>query len=147
MFFFLLRALRQLTNEYLVGMVLMAGVTPLATAAGRAASELKAAVMQFVHKRSSWRTGDERVDGVPASPLIGDEWVDVDHVHALDIESDVSGSRVYEYEPELNTAIRFYHRRPRQVGPLDLVANYSYSESSTQPDPVVSTTVTDIWER
>eukprot|EP00946_MAST-07B_sp_MAST-7B-sp1_P000552 g552.t1 len=143
--FFLLRALRaQLTNEYLVGMVLMAGVTPLATAAGRAASELKAAVMQLVF--TNVRLGEQETKELMeylrhhSSVTNGSMLTMCTH---SDIESDVSGSRVYEYEPELNTAIRFYHRSPKTGrGHWIWVANYSYSESSTQPDPVVSTTVT-----
>ena len=44
---FLLRAVRsQLSNEYLVGMVLMAGVTPLTAALGSAASELSSRAVQ-----------------------------------------------------------------------------------------------------
>ena len=33
-----------------------------------------------------------------------------------DLESDVSGSRVYSYEPELNTSIRFYHKSLKYPG-------------------------------
>ena len=142
---FLARSLRsQLSNEYLVGMVLMAGVTPLTAAAARVAAELKSALLQlvFTNVRLGEQETKELMEYLRQHPSVPNGSMLTMCTHS-DIESDVSGSRVYEYEPELNTAIRFYHRSAKTgTGHWIWVANYTYSESTAQPDPVVSTTVT-----
>ena len=61
-----------------------------------------------------------------------------------DLESDVSGSRVYTYEPELHTSIRFYHKSLKYpgYGSWVWVADYTYAQSAAQNEPMVSTTIT-----
>ena len=142
---FIVRAfMGQLGNEYLAGMVVWGMM-----------GEMGGAVKQLYDKVYSWvlaqiftnvRLGEqetkELMEYLRHHPDASTSSMLTMKTHS-DVESDVSGSRVYEYEPELNTAIRFYHVSPTTAaGHWVWVANYSYAESSTQPDPVVSTTIT-----
>ena len=142
---FLTRAfVGQLGNEYLAGMVVWGMMGSLGDALKKIYDQVHAWVLSqiFTNVRLGEQETKELMEYLKQHPLVPNSSMLNMKTHS-NVESEVSGSRIYEYEPELNTAIRFYHESPTTgLGCWIWVANYSYAESSTQPDPVVSTTVT-----
>ena len=134
----------QLGNEYLAGMVVWGMMGSFGEVLKKFYDQIHSWVLAqiFTNVRLGEQETKELMEYLRQHPSVPNSSMLTMKTHS-NVESDVSGSRVYEYEPELNTAIRFYHKSPTTGhGSWIWVANYSYAESSTQPDPVVSTTVT-----
>lgn len=131
-------------NDYLLGMALWAVVSQLGDRISQLGSDLHSGALRMI--TTNIRLGEqetkELMEYLRHHPSASNSAMLSLTTHS-DLESDITGSRVFEYEPELNTAIRICHKssktgRRRWVW----IANYTYSASATQPDPVVSTTVT-----
>ena len=132
-------------NEYLIGMVVWGGIGHVAEYIKEWLEYLRAYIVSklFTSIRLGEQETKELMEYLRNHPDIPNSSMLALSTYS-DLESDVSGSRVYAYEPELNTSIRFYHRSKKEgfYGSWVWVANYTYSESSTQDEPMVSTTVT-----
>jgi SpoVK/Ycf46/Vps4 family AAA+-type ATPase len=132
-------------NEYLVGMVVWGGIGHVAEYIKEWLEYLRAYIVSklFTSIRLGEQETKELMEYLRNHPDIPNSSMLALSTYS-DLESDVSGSRVYAYEPELNTSIRFYHKSKKAgfYGSWVWVANYTYSESSTQDEPMVSTTVT-----
>ena len=142
---FLLRAfVGQLGNEYLAGMVVWGMMGSFGEILKKMYDQIHTFVLAqiFTNVRLGEQETKELMEYLRQHPSVPNSSMLTMKTHS-DAKSDVSGSRIYEYEPELNTAIRFYHLSPSTGrGDWIWVANYSYAESNTQPEVQVSTTVT-----
>ena len=143
--FILQTIINQSGNDYLIGMVVWGGIGHVAEYITEWIDYIRAYVVSkfFTSIRLGEQETKELMEYLRNHPDVPNSSMLTLCTYS-DLESDVSGSRVYAYEPELTTSIRFYHQsaKPGYYGSWVWVANYTYSESSTQSEPMVSTTVT-----
>ena len=137
--------LSQVGNDYLIGMVVWGGIGHFAEYLKSTIEYIRAYIFSkiFTSIRLGEQETKELMEYLKNHPDIPNSSM-LTLCTSSDLESDVSGSRVYSYEPELNTSIRFYHKSLKYpgYGSWVWVADYTYAQSSTQEEPMVSTTIT-----
>lgn len=137
--------LSQVGNDYLIGIVVWGGIGHFAEYLKDTIEYIRAYIFSkiFTSIRLGEQETKELMEYLKNHPDIPNSSM-LTLCTSSDLESDISGSRVYSYEPELNTSIRFYHKSLKYpgYGSWVWVADYTYAQSSTQSEPMVSTTIT-----
>ena len=133
--------LSQVGNDYLIGIAVWGGIGHVAEYLKDTIEYIRAYIFSkiFTSIRLGEQETKELMEYLKNHPDIPNSSM-LTLCTSSDLESDVSG-RVYSYEPELHTSIRFYHKSlkyPLWKGLVD----YTYAQSAAQNEPMVSTTIT-----
>ena len=137
--------LSQVGNDYLIGIAVWGGIGHVAEYLKDTIEYIRAYIFSkiFTSIRLGEQETKELMEYLKNHPDIPNSSM-LTLCTSSDLESDVSGSRVYSYEPELHTSIRFYHKSLKYpgYGSWVWVADYTYAQSAAQNEPMVSTTIT-----